>query len=100
MPPKQRKIPDHTVNDANELLLTLNDIQAALGKDVEDLSSGLIPGSDEFRRSLQAANVCMESTAQIYNKDSLLMIKGTLNMIPSQHRIRPSIPGSGEEGFD
>ncbi|KAF5385104.1 hypothetical protein D9615_001045 [Tricholomella constricta] len=49
----QRKIPDLTANDANTLLLSLNDFQAALDEDDEDLPSGLIEVLDQFRTKLE-----------------------------------------------
>ena len=53
MKSKKRKISELTVNDANTLLLTLNDFQETLDEDEEDLPSALITVLDEFRTKLE-----------------------------------------------
>ena len=61
MPTKKRKISDLTVNDANTLLLTLNEFHAALDEDDEDLPSGLITALDQFRTKLEVVKVRIQS---------------------------------------
>lgn len=58
MTPKKQKISTLTVDDADTLLLTLNNFQAALDENDKDLSSGLVSSLDEFCTKLEGVKVC------------------------------------------